>query len=938
MGKIHKLTKEKQTIYPATITDAVVHPDLKVSTSKLIEEINVSKLFPTGGIDGSNKYTLETAIAKIPKSLQTVGIKCSFLGEDGELETWVWHGGAFLHAGSWTRSDITAVNEKIDSQKEEVDAARDEALEAINSEEQDTIANFNSQRVTPEMLSESTLQLINSSGGGSVTNMADDEDIESKENDLGVKVLKFADRKYNASNFSGRGYKILRKNIVEGKNILAQEMINESNTIYEIRYDFDLNGTEITIPEGCVLRFEGGSLSNGTLKGTNTLIVGSLKDIFYLSITGTWLNKECNPIWWGAKGIDGVDDSQAIQYAFDSPIPIVRIVDRYYISKPISLPYAKSIVGRTGNNNETTGFYANSDFQSVSIDFPDRGGSGAFTQEVKGMFYHRDTTKSELHDIFINARHHADYCVEHIDLYGSIDFYNCYIQSANHVGVLQYACENPVIQQLFIYDCYAGLFISTSKINDTNIFDFSGKRMGAANILHFDSLRVLGCNYGIISNVSANAKFNNLETAYNSILGLYINGGVHEISNYYVEGDGNCDFWIDRNGTKTKTQHHGIALQYLIDNNLDGFATREADIEFGKVIYYRAPIIIRQGQVLFNSAFLSIKPRGKESADVTNISLPDVRTDGGVDCLILIKKPSKVFGKNLSVYILTNNIGAAPYRNVIQSNEDLSAVNSQIDIHFNGRPNANPKLKIVNQVSPGFDSPSFMIDSSSYDYYRGYFNVGSKSNHCYNNDVETKRYGTLKDFDYRGNVFVEKYKNIPLYKRVKSGQYEQIRYSKDEFIAKFGNANQLKVIGYIKVLEDLDNIRININTRFNKGEEYVTGTSLDVASSRSIKAGYYKFTHIFNVNIGDLDYDTVIISFNNATGLNDKILFSDIFFYDLEDADEPVYIYKSVYLPFGTTSERPTEPVIGQQYYDTSINKPIWWTGTKWVDANGTDV
>lgn len=78
MGKIHKLTKEKQTIYPATITDAVVHPDLKVSTSKLIEEINVSKLFPTGGIDGSNKYTLETAIAKIPKSLQTVGIKCSF--------------------------------------------------------------------------------------------------------------------------------------------------------------------------------------------------------------------------------------------------------------------------------------------------------------------------------------------------------------------------------------------------------------------------------------------------------------------------------------------------------------------------------------------------------------------------------------------------------------------------------------------------------------------------------------------------------------------------------------------------------------------------------------------------------------------------------------------------------------------------------------------
>ena len=101
MGKIHKLTKEKQTIYPATITDAVVHPDLKVSTSKLIEEINVSKLFPTGGIDGSNKYTLETAIAKIPKSLQTVGIKCSFLGEDGTLEVWEFQGGTFTLTKNW---------------------------------------------------------------------------------------------------------------------------------------------------------------------------------------------------------------------------------------------------------------------------------------------------------------------------------------------------------------------------------------------------------------------------------------------------------------------------------------------------------------------------------------------------------------------------------------------------------------------------------------------------------------------------------------------------------------------------------------------------------------------------------------------------------------------------------------------------------------------
>lgn len=78
MAKIHKLSKNGQTIYPATTTDAVAHPTLKVSVSKLIGEINVSNLYPTGGTDGTNKYTLASAIAKIPTDLRTVGIKCSF--------------------------------------------------------------------------------------------------------------------------------------------------------------------------------------------------------------------------------------------------------------------------------------------------------------------------------------------------------------------------------------------------------------------------------------------------------------------------------------------------------------------------------------------------------------------------------------------------------------------------------------------------------------------------------------------------------------------------------------------------------------------------------------------------------------------------------------------------------------------------------------------
>ena len=101
MAKKVKITKGGQTVYPATVMDAVVHPDLRVDASKLIEEVNVSKIYPTGGIDGTNKYTLETAIAKIPTSLRTVGIKCSFIGEAGTVEEWEYLGGTYDSRASW---------------------------------------------------------------------------------------------------------------------------------------------------------------------------------------------------------------------------------------------------------------------------------------------------------------------------------------------------------------------------------------------------------------------------------------------------------------------------------------------------------------------------------------------------------------------------------------------------------------------------------------------------------------------------------------------------------------------------------------------------------------------------------------------------------------------------------------------------------------------
>lgn len=41
----------------------------------------------------------------------------------------------------------------------------------------------------------------------------------------------------------------------------------------------------------------------------------------------------------------------------------------------------------------------------------------------------------------------------------------------------------------------------------------------------------------------------------------------------------------------------------------------------------------------------------------------------------------------------------------------------------------------------------------------------------------------------------------------------------------------------------------------------------------------------------------------------------------------------------GTTAERPTENLgvenAGYYYFDTTLGKPIWWTGAAWVTGDG---
>ena len=92
-----------------------------------------------------------------------------------------------------------------------------------------------------------------------VTNFPDDEDIVSVDN-----MLKLKDREADAANFQSKGYIILRKNLVEVngvvKNILTQDMINQDDTIYDVKYDFEAIDN-IEFKPNSIVFFNGGSFN-----------------------------------------------------------------------------------------------------------------------------------------------------------------------------------------------------------------------------------------------------------------------------------------------------------------------------------------------------------------------------------------------------------------------------------------------------------------------------------------------------------------------------------------------------------------------------------------------------------------------------------------------------------------------------------------------------
>ncbi len=131
--------------------------------------------------------------------------------------------------------------------------------------------------------------------------------------------------------------------------------VTKGDTIYVLKHNFDLGGEKISLPKGCVLDFQGGSISNGEIVG-NHGIIRALGRIFYnVAVKGTW---DCtgNVGWfasgtpivhdqWGCRFPDLRDQSTDIQSALDSDFRELHFPPKcYYLTKTLLLTTEKKLI------------------------------------------------------------------------------------------------------------------------------------------------------------------------------------------------------------------------------------------------------------------------------------------------------------------------------------------------------------------------------------------------------------------------------------------------------------------------------------------------------------------------------------------------------------------------------------------------------------------
>lgn len=278
-------------IFPLAHMQAIIDNNRGISLAEILKYYN--HLYLTYQDNAAETRLL------IPEFLRRFGLWISYEDADG------------LHTEWFTGSNVDAedISKWVDDANWEVIPD----LNYVNS----AASRIPNGAILPEMLSPALQDFL--SEHNEIINFVDDEDLT----ELKCHIIKFKDKEYNPDLASGQGYKILRKNFVNGVNLLTQDMVSDEETIYEVRYDFNLNGATISLPKNTSFWFKGGSINNGKIIFNGGFIIGkfSFADCGTAEFSGKF---ETGLIMWTAEGLKYYNGSEWKSFADEATSQIVN--------------------------------------------------------------------------------------------------------------------------------------------------------------------------------------------------------------------------------------------------------------------------------------------------------------------------------------------------------------------------------------------------------------------------------------------------------------------------------------------------------------------------------------------------------------------------------------------------------------------------------------
>lgn len=679
-----------------------------------------------------------------------------------------------------------------------------------------------------------------------VTNFPDDEDIVSVDN-----MLKFKDREADATKFQSKGYVILRKNLrlVNGvvKNILTQDMINQPNTIYEIRYDFDLGGETIKIPDNCTISENGGSLYNGNIVIGNAKLHGSI-------------------IGLGISIIDSHDYIfelslvKSFKTNFDYAINLSLKYSGVNIPQGTYDMYQSLLINKSSfsifGNNSIIHFHTNDESGICMNHITPRSSSNVNELLIKDLLVLGTYNPGEYgKGIFLKNTNQvkltlSNVHLEHFNIALSLNIViNTHILKSSIkkciVGIINKK-NSDVSTSLYIQDSYIAINRKNVILEESSILDihFINTIMeGAAwsNILDYGNNQLISFD---------NCYFENNSTGYN------INGSYDEsieITNNIYENNqiDSTNFIYQKNCS--------IVFSNCIINGSNNQSKIDSCIKFnaGKLYMYGCRF-----------------SRFKNIISVTSV----------------------YNGPNRYVINITGNNFFSSDIDVFNDKSLLKASTDSINIDFFGNYKNNQYKTSSNLF--GYADKSIQEGLvNAYGYHGSMIN--SKALRIEGNNVYYfNKYGTM----ILGNS--------------ENGLVDLLNPG---ILIPATVDNITKSISLIK-LAKLDKLCFltNINGRFtailqDSVGNYDYGYLLPTLHNESVLSSDFNGTLLFNKSTKSMEYWNTDSWYNLSNNFK-----------------------SSLSVKGETRPELSTE--IGFQFFDTTLNKPIWWTGTKWVDAIGADV